>query len=115
MSQQQIANKTTSAPGSIAEQIALETFNLVTVYEAVSENDQFPELVEALLTEYGRDRVLTSSQEVELYDRVMAALPKDLQESLFRFNQWKDLDQVVRQEAGFLLGVQVGRRLKGEA
>lgn len=77
---------------------------------------QFGDVVDALLAElpdHVRKRVMTLDQECECYDRIKAALSTGLQEELFLLNEWKGIHAVSQAEAGFIVGLEVGRRLGG--
>jgi hypothetical protein len=108
--------KATASPERIAAQIACGQFeiDLSEIYASMLDHPRFNALVEALLDDNPdrvRQHILTLNQECELYDQIKDASPENLRSQLWLLNEWNNLEMSAHQEAGFLMGVEIGRRL----
>lgn len=80
------------------------------------EDESYDDLEEALLSElpeHCREDVMTLDEEVATFARIRDGLSPELQADLIRLNEWKDLICSVRQQAGSLVGLEMGRRIAG--
>ena len=81
----------------------------VTIGELIERDGQgWKTLTDAIRSEYERD-ALNLHQRVALEEQLQAALPKKLQAGLVQLLDAQMTDQVMAQEAGFIVGLMYGR------
>jgi hypothetical protein len=75
--------------------------------------DKLLDALEEALPEHQRKDVLSLDQICAMQQAIKAASPEPLRAQFWALGEWYNLDASLRQEAGYLLGLEMGRRVSG--
>ena len=104
------------SPESIANTLVGKSLRQPDFYDIIEacgeEWDALHDAIAAQLPDHQKRDVRTLQQRVEMYERIYDQLPSKAQTELARYEESKDCESTIRQEAAFLLGVALGRRLE---
>ncbi|CAN5851063.1 hypothetical protein BH18ACI5_BH18ACI5_04480 [soil metagenome] len=105
-------------PAAIARQLVSSHINdfLSDDLTAWLENEHFDSLQRALYAAKARHtEVLTLKQVVQLQTEIQNVLPPDIVRTFIRLSDWTNVERLIAMETGFLIGLEMGRRLREEA